>query len=132
LGHTLSELGRHQEAVSELRRALEGALDQEQQYLAHLFLGRAAQALGRRDEAKRRYEEAAALYPTSQSPRLALAQLARTSGDRVGALRELNDVTRPGSDVHPIDPWWSYYQPHMMTAADLMNEIGKLGSQVAQ
>jgi tetratricopeptide (TPR) repeat protein len=132
LGHILSELGRHEDAMVELHRALEGALDQEHDYLAQLFLGRAAQALGRRDEAKRRYEEAAALYPSAQSPQLALAHLARASGDRAGALRMLNGVTKQASDLHSIDPWWSYYQPHVMTATDLMNQIRTLASPKAQ
>ena len=82
LGHTLVELGRHKEAAVELRRAIEAKPDRRRLYLAELFLGRAEQALGRHAEARRLYEHAADLYPSAQSPRLALSQLARQTGDR--------------------------------------------------
>jgi hypothetical protein len=133
LGHTLGELGRHDEAVAELRTAIEADLDTERLYLAQLFLGRAEQALGQRDEARRRYEQAADLYPSAQSPRLALAQLARESGDRVGALRALqNVVARPSADVDVNDPWWFYYYPHLKDAAELMEEMRTIGSAEAR
>ena len=133
LGHMLGELGRHDEAAAELRSSLEARLDRDQLYLAHLFLGRAEQALGRRDEAKRRYEQAATLYPRAQSPRLALGQLARESGDRAGALRAVQHVTAPlPSGLDRTDPWWSYYYPHLKDAAELMEEMRRIGSGEAR
>jgi tetratricopeptide (TPR) repeat protein len=124
LGHVLWELSRHEEAAGELRLALEAELDRERHYLAELFLGRAEQALGRRDEAKQRYAQAAALFPNAQSPHLALSQLARQSGDQAGALRALEPVrVHPSSDLDRADPWWSYYYPHLENAEDLMNEM---------
>ena len=133
LGQTLGELGRHDEAVAELRTAIEADLDMERLYLAQLFLGRAEQALGQRDEARRRYEQAADLYPGAQSPRLALAQLARESGDRTGALRALqNVVARPSADIDVNDPWWFYYYPHLKDAAELMEEMRTIGSAEAR
>lgn len=128
LGHTLGELGRHEEAAAELRTAIEADRDRERLYLAQLFLGRAEEALGQRDEASRRYEQAAGLYPSAQSPRLALAQLARESGDRAGALRALqNVVTRRSADIDVNDPWWVYYHPHLKDAAELMEEMRTIG-----
>jgi tetratricopeptide (TPR) repeat protein len=126
LGRTLGELGRHEEAGAELRRALDADLDSQRRYLAELFLGREEQALGRRDEAKRRYENAAELYPDAQSPRLALSQLARQSGDRAGALRALQAATSPSSDDNRLDPWWHYYHRHLQEAAavtELMDQM---------
>ena len=133
LGHVLEELGRHEEAAGNLRLALEAELNRERQYLAELFLGRAEQALGRRDEAKRRYAHAAALFPNAQSPHLALSQLAHQSGDQAEALRALERLkSYSSSDVHRADPWWLYYYPHLEDAEDLMNEMRKLGGSVVE
>jgi tetratricopeptide (TPR) repeat protein len=133
LGHTLDELGRHEEAAAELRTAIEADRDRERLYLAQLFLGRAEQALGRRDEARRRYEQAAGLYPSAQSPRLALGQLARESGDRTGALHAMQNVmARRSADIDVTDPWWFYYYPHLRDAAELMQEMRTIGSVEAR
>jgi hypothetical protein len=126
LGHTLGELRRHEAAIAELRKVTAAASEQ-QRYFAELFLGREAQALGRRDAARRHFESAAALYPNAQSPRLALAYLARQSSNRETAIRLLQEVTgRPASDTDRIDPWWSYYEPHLDDATDLMEAMRRL------
>lgn len=122
LGHTLGELGRHEEAVAQLRRALEANPSARQRYLAELFLGRQEHQLGRTAEAGRRYENAAAIFPNAQSPYLALSQLARQSGDRIAALRavrRLDALAENGGD----DPWLSYYQPHREDAVSLMKAM---------
>ena len=100
-GQTLGELGRHNEAAAELRAVPRRGLTRRLAYLAELFLGREEHALGRRAEAERHYENAAALYPNAQSPRIALSHLARQSGNRAAASRYLQEVTRhsPGSNV---------------------------------
>jgi hypothetical protein len=129
-GHTLGALGRHEEAAAELRAALGAALDEPQRYLAELFLGREEQALGRLDEARQRYENAAALYPRAQSPRLASSQLARQSGDRAGALEALHGVTvLPPFSAVRYDPWWDYYKVHAQDAGDLMARMRALADQ---
>jgi tetratricopeptide (TPR) repeat protein len=126
LGHTLGELGRHQEAAAELRKAIEAEPANQQLYLSELFLGRQEDALGRRGEAKRRFENAAALYPMAQSPQLALSQLARQSGDQAGAQRALQHVWAASSTGDRTDPWWDYYQPHVEDAEPLMDQMRKL------
>ncbi len=107
LGHTLGELGRHADAAIELRRAIDAQPDDEERYLSELFLGRAEHAVGRRDEAKRRYENASALFPNAQSPQLALGHLARESGDPAAALRALRTITT-ATDGNRDDPWLWY------------------------
>jgi tetratricopeptide (TPR) repeat protein len=127
LGHTLGELGRHDEAAIELRRAIEARPNGPQLYFAELFLGHEEQALGRSDAAKQHYENAAELYPKAQSPRLALSQLARQSGDRPGALRALRGVTAlPPDEGYRWDPWWGYYNAHQEDSERLLDEMRKL------
>jgi tetratricopeptide (TPR) repeat protein len=122
LGRTLGDLGRQADAAAELRKAIDAQPDPEPLYLAELFLGRAEHMLGRKDEAKRRYERASALYPDAQSPQLALAHLARESGDRAAAHRALRTITSP-PEASPVDPWLWYYKPHREDAEALMQSM---------
>jgi tetratricopeptide (TPR) repeat protein len=122
MGYVLGELGRHAEAVSELRAAIEAQPDREQRYLAELFLGREQQALGQAAQARRHYENAAGLFPHAQSPQLALAFLARVSGNRAGALSALRPIT-DGSNGERADPWHTFYKAHRADAEPLMHEM---------
>jgi tetratricopeptide (TPR) repeat protein len=112
-GRVLDDLGRHEEAVSELRRAIADGASGPFLYLAHLFLGRAEEALGRDAAAREAFERASALYPNAQSPRLALSQIARRAGNRAAAQRELQAIAKlPDDDRRREDPWWVYYDLH--------------------
>jgi len=106
-GRTLGRLGQHQAAASELSATL-GARDPLLQYYASLFLGAEEEALGRFDAARTMYEQAVALYPKAQAPRLALSQLAHRSGDRAAARAALQPVLRSGERPAEDDPWWTY------------------------
>ncbi|MCX6550253.1 MAG: hypothetical protein NTY02_04450 [Acidobacteria bacterium] len=109
-GAVLGRLGRHEEAAAELRRAAPSAQGPILRYYAALFLGDEEQALGSRDAARACYNDAAALFPLAQAPRVALSHLARRHGDREGALRALRDVfTLPADERDRPDPWWKYY-----------------------
>jgi tetratricopeptide (TPR) repeat protein len=109
-GRVLDDLGRHDEASEELRRAITDGASGPLLYLAELFLGRAEEAGGRLDAARAAFEHASALYPNAQSPRLALSQIARRMGDRRAAQRELQMIARlPGDERRREDPWWFYY-----------------------
>jgi tetratricopeptide (TPR) repeat protein len=123
LGHTLGVLGRHADAAAALRAALGGAPNREQRYLAELFLGREQQALGRTADARREYQNAATLFPDAQSPQLALASLARQSGDRAAVRDALRAITDLSSHGKREDPWHRYYQPHVTDAESLMREM---------
>lgn len=128
LGHILGELGRHKEAALELRTALDAEPDVERLYLAELFLGREEEALGRRDDARRHYERAAALYPAAQSPRLALSRLARQVGDRASAQHSLQALAAMDDDDR-VDPWWMFYEIHKDDADALMDQMRQIGAQ---
>ena len=124
LGHALGALGRHKEAAAELTLAIDAKPDMTIAYLAMLFLGREEEALGKYGEAKRRYEQAAALYPNAQSPRLALSGLARRAGDRSSAQIALQSLAALSD---PVDPWWELYQPHKEDAEVLMDQMRQMG-----
>jgi tetratricopeptide (TPR) repeat protein len=126
LGYTLGELGRSKEAAIELRMAIDAKPDRRGLYLAALFLGRAEEALGRRDEARRRYEHAVDLFPGAQSPRLALSGLARHTGDRASAQRSLHSLASI-SDAEASDPWWGFYQAHDADADVLIGRMREMG-----
>jgi hypothetical protein len=129
LGQTLGELGRHKEAAAELRAVTRARLARHLVYLAELFLGREEEALRRGAVAERHYQNAATLYPTAQSPRIALSHLARQSGNRAAASQYLEEVSRisAGGHLDDPDPWWFYYQPHMDDADALMNRMRHIG-----
>ncbi len=107
-GRALSVLGRFQEASDELRRALAGAHNVQLRYYAELFLGDADQSLGQYASARDCYGRAVALYPRAQSPRLALSLVARRTGDRTTALREIEQpLSRQPDEWEQTDPWWA-------------------------
>jgi tetratricopeptide (TPR) repeat protein len=135
LAHTLGELEFHAEAAAELRKTFSANLNGTQLYFAELLLGREEEALGNGDDAKRHFENAAELYPKAQSPRLALSELARRSGDRAGALRALQGVTslpsNPLNDAARMDPWWEYYEVHADDTERLMEQMRALAGKNA-
>ena len=109
-GNTLGRLGRHQEAIAELRRAIADGAEGDLLYLAHLFLGREEEANRNIEAARESYEHAARVRPTAQTPRLALSLLARRIGDRAAAQRELDALARlPLAENRRDDPWWKYF-----------------------
>jgi hypothetical protein len=97
-------------------------VDDELRYDAELFLGAAETALTHLDAARQAYASAARLRPTAQSPRIALSELARRSGDRGGAMREMQvvfDRTARERD----DPWWRYAVSQARDANDLLANL---------
>jgi tetratricopeptide (TPR) repeat protein len=109
-GHVLAALGRHEQAAETLRTAIKSGVTGEWLYFAEMFLGAEEEVLGRRAQARARFEHAASLYPRAQSPRIALSQLSRRAGDRAGAQRELQILAGIPSSRHELeDPWWDYY-----------------------
>jgi tetratricopeptide (TPR) repeat protein len=110
-GNVLALLGRHQDAVEELRLAAAAAAAQGTQlrYYAELFLGHAEESTGNASAARDHYRQASTLFPKAQSPLLALALLARQLGDRAGAQDAMRRVLAlpAGRDVAD-DPWSQY------------------------
>jgi len=108
LARLLDVSGRHEQAIAEVQRALSTEPRGTVAFYAHLFGGRAAQALGRLDEARRHYAEALALVPGAQSALLASSQAALLAGDVPAALAPLRTLSG-GSDDLTADPWWHYH-----------------------
>jgi tetratricopeptide (TPR) repeat protein len=108
LGRVLGRRGRHEEAIDQLRqgRAAEAPV---LQFYAHLFLADEFEALGKDDEARQSYEQAAALAPTAQSALFGLSRIAEKAGDRAAARELIARVVKlpPSEEARP-DPWWVY------------------------
>ena len=117
--------GRHDQAIAEIDRALASKPTGVPAYFAHLFGGRAAQALGRLEDARRHYAEASSLFPDAQSALLARSQTALLAGDIQGALEV---TTRLGERTanRSADPWWSY---HLGAGRDFPALLGSLWAQ---
>lgn len=109
-GAVLEGLGRHDDAIAELRRAIDSGASGATLYFARLFLGHALESTRQLEAARAEFESAASLFPRSQTPRLALSYLARRRGDRDTAQRELQSIAKlPQSELGREDPWWTYF-----------------------
>ena len=125
-GWMLGRLGRHREAVAELKHA--GGQTQEPvlRYYAELFLGYEQLQRGDRAAARACFERASAVFPRAQSPYLALSRLAREQGDRTAALEALGPLWRLQADEQlRYDPWWDYDASAGRHAAALLTELRK-------
>jgi tetratricopeptide (TPR) repeat protein len=123
-GHVLLLLDRPADAAAELRLALGSTDDVLLRYYGQLFLGAAEEALGKFDVARDAFAEAGRLYPTAQSPGIALSGLARRRGDRDGALRELQRVFNlPSVEPERDDPWWTYYTAQGRNVDALLEQL---------
>jgi tetratricopeptide (TPR) repeat protein len=132
-GRVLGLLGHHDRAAAELQQAAALMEDPQLLYYASLFLGREFVALSRRSEARDQYERAARLYPTAQSPLLALSQLARSGEDLQGALLSLNRAfALPRKDPWKDDPWWIYDLAHVRDADALVAEMCRMFGGLSQ
>jgi tetratricopeptide (TPR) repeat protein len=108
LARLLDLKGLHEEAASEIARALASPLDRPVAFYAHLVGGRVAQALGRPEDAVGHYAAAAALYPDAQSALLGASQAAILAG-RTGDAREFAARLGERSARFGADPWRQYY-----------------------
>jgi tetratricopeptide (TPR) repeat protein len=119
LAHVLGDRGRHEEAREQLLQATRNPLPRLLDYYGSLLLGREEQALGNAGAARRAFERAAALFPSAQSPRIALSHVALMRGDRqsaVGALAPVGGAT-PTVDE---DPWDVIHRLHDPFADELI------------
>jgi tetratricopeptide (TPR) repeat protein len=111
LGRVVGQRKRHAAAIEHLQRVLTASPpDPATAFDAHLFLGVSQEALGRPDAAAEAYRAALALFPSSQSARLALSLLQHAGGDRTNAADTLR-VPQTGDAGLPrsADPWWTYH-----------------------
>jgi len=126
LGRVLGLQGQHAEAIASLRRAL-GLLgdDDELRYDGELFAGAEEEALGHYDAAREAYERAQMLFPSAQSPLIALSQLARRRGDRAGAFAAIQRLFAlpPAGAEGREDPWWVYHKAQARNAEALVEAV---------
>ena len=108
LARLLDVSGRHAQALTEVDRALLSKPTGVVAYFANLFGGRAAQALGRLDDARRFYAAALAAFPDAQSALLAGSQAALLAGDLPSA-RAATSRLSDRTSVIDTDPWWNYH-----------------------
>jgi hypothetical protein len=117
-------LERHDEAAVELRRILDPAGEPLIQFYVTMFLGAADEGGGRPDAAVESYTRAAELYPTAQSPRIALSALARRRGNRERAWQAMEAAfALPASQSDRDDPWWTYIRQQGRDAEFLLREL---------
>ena len=92
-------------AADALERAVEHADNDDQRYLAHLFLGGAREQAHRLEDARREYEAALAAG-AFQSAYVALSRVE----DALGHADRARDLAAAGAQLikHDDDPWWDY------------------------
>jgi len=124
-GRVLGLEGRHADAAAEIRQAMTLVTDTPLRYYGELFLGAEEEALGRLDEARDAFDRAAALFPSAQSPLIALSELAKRRGDRAGALAAIQRVFTlpPAGWEGRDDPWWSYHTAQARDAEALVDAV---------
>jgi tetratricopeptide (TPR) repeat protein len=133
LGHVSGLLGYHNQAVSELQAATAAVTDPQMQYYAALFLGNELAVLGRIADARKEFERAAALYPTAQSPLLALSELAHSNGDIPNAsiaIERAFAVAARGRQRN--DPRWKYDLVPEDKAAALLLKMRKVFGELSR
>ncbi len=124
LGRVMGLMGDHKEAFKELQLATAAIQDRQLSYYLSLYMGYELEVLARPKEARVQYERAAGLFPTAQSPLLALSQLAGISGDSKAALLAVEQVfALPVKDFWNDDPLWRYDLAHVRDAAALIEEM---------
>jgi thioredoxin-like negative regulator of GroEL len=126
LGRLLTVRKRYEEAAAELDKALEGGQGGIVMFYARLFAGRAAQSLGRLDDAARHYTAAGAIFPGAQSALLARSQLAVLQADVPVALTRIEHLDKSSS---ASDPWWKY---HLATGRDVDALLADMWGKVLQ
>ncbi len=120
----LGRLGKHAEAAAALRELEPRVLDRRLAYFAALFLGSEEGDLDHADQAVAAFERAAALFPTAQSPLIAMSDLYRRTGNRAAALTalaRLQALPPEAADRH--DPWLNYFRSFASDAEAQMQAV---------
>jgi tetratricopeptide (TPR) repeat protein len=112
LGRVLAERARLDEAERELALVVTSSRDTNQVALAHLLLGRLAEARNDAQAALEHARAARTLAPRSQSARMALASALLASGERQGAAQLMADLPTTPNGVD--DPWAEFLQGSML------------------
>jgi tetratricopeptide (TPR) repeat protein len=109
LGSVWLDESRPHDAEPVLLQAVERARDDQQRYLALLFLGRAAELQEKPSDGAMFYRRALEAWPESQAARLALARcLERSAGPSAAQPLVMASLLDSRKEARERDPWWSY------------------------
>jgi tetratricopeptide (TPR) repeat protein len=112
LARVLSLRNRHADALALLQEPVESP-EPHVRFYAALALGVAAEGTQKPGVAREAYERALALFPTAQSPLLALMRLARERPDDDAAKVFAARFALLGPNENGrLDPWWDYFDCH--------------------
>jgi tetratricopeptide (TPR) repeat protein len=126
LGRVLGLLGYPQESIAELQTAQAAIKDSQLLYYASLYLGHELKMVSRFEEARKQFEQAASLFPSAQTPLIALSQLARPLKDPDGEKRFVQRVfALKRTNSMDDDPWWIYRFSHVRDASLHIEEMYK-------
>jgi tetratricopeptide (TPR) repeat protein len=124
LGRVLGLLGSPPQAIVELRQAAALSQDRQMSYYASLYLGYELEMISRFEEARDQYERASTLYPSAQSPLLALSQLAQSNDNTDDAMQNIQSVfSLPHKDPEKDDPLWIYDLSYVRDTAELIKTM---------
>lgn len=133
LARVRADLGRHEEAARLLTEAAPFATDPVMAYYLRLFLGESAVAIGQQDVAQTSFQHAAELFPSAQTPRVALSQLARSLGNGAGAHAALGPLfALPADAPDRYDPWWDYHRGEGRYSDALFSDLYRLLERPSQ
>ncbi len=109
-------------ALALLTRALAGTLPDETEYMAHLIAARANATLSQTEAAAEHLRMAIKMYPTAQTPLIAMSHLALEAG-AIDDASTLASSLGAKPDGGRNDPWWAYFQASWLNAGALLDTL---------
>jgi tetratricopeptide (TPR) repeat protein len=125
LARIYTEQNRNDDALALLATAFRVPMAPETEYMAHLIAARADGAVSKEAEAIEHLNSARALFPTAQTPVIALSQLALEMGDLQQAAALAGALRAGPAPVDRIDPWWFYFQAPWIDHTMLIEQLRK-------
>ena len=113
---------RDEEAANELKTVLDGNPVGITAFYARLFAGRAAQAMGKTNDAAGHFRVALELFPDAQSALIASSQVALLESDVSGTLAPIERLGARSANFE-ADPWWQYHLCSGRDADDLLKSL---------
>lgn len=123
LARLLEKSGKAKDAVDLLAQASSLPKTRELEYMSHLVAARAKGALGEFEDAALHLKAALQLFPTAQSPLVALSQLALEAGELEDAVAAASNLRLDPRRGDRDDPWWSYFQAAWLRNGKLLDDL---------
>lgn len=125
LARLMEKSGKPNDALTLLALASPMEKTPELEYMSHLIAARANGALGQFEDGRLHLKAALQLFPTAQSPLVALSQLALEAGDMDGAVEAASQLRLRPNRGDRDDPWWFYFQASWLGHGKLLDELRK-------